>query len=26
LASTIFLLVSGVVLPAAGVILIPFVP
>ena len=26
LASTIFLLISGVVLPAAGVILIPFVP
>jgi uncharacterized protein YybS (DUF2232 family) len=26
LASTVFLLISGVVLPAAGVILIPFVP
>ena len=26
LASTVFLLISGVVLPAAGVILMPFVP
>ena len=26
LASTVFLLIAGVVLPAAGVILIPFVP